>query len=444
VASTTRSSSSGQASADYLALLAVIAIVLGAAAAAVGSPPALASAVSGAVRHGICLVAGGVCTAREARAAGLAPCLVHARGQRERLAAKSLLVRLERGDALLVERRSDGSAAVSFLDGWRGGATAGIGLRLPWGSQGSISGSAGAQFTAGRTWEFRSAADAARFVRRWTGRESLRGEATGLARRLCRLCRRAPVPPPPQATYREGGAYGEVSGELGLKLPRLRTSPRLTIDADAGVVAGRRISGRRTTVYLRLDSASSARLGAVIGAVSAAQQVQPALEILLEAGRAVELRIRGAATMRGQLDLLGATTSLGGLAKRLRGATGGGRGGEGTGMGVEAAVSLDLTDQRNRDAAVGVLELLGMRARPSSWDDRIRALGQRLDADGAVDVGVFRVGASERETEFEGAFGGELGGRWSRSVETRELIEAWSLRRGGALSEREDCSTPAG
>jgi len=442
--SSPRSSSSGQASADYVALLAVVALVLGAAVATVGSPPALASAVSGAVRHGICLVAGGVCTAREARAAGLAPCLVHARGERERLAAKALVVRLERGDALLVERRSDGSATVSFLDGWRGGATAGIGLKLPWGSPGSISGSAGAQFTGGRTWAFASAAAAARFVRRWKRRESFRGEATGLARGLCRLCARAPAPPPPQATYREGGAYGEVSGELGLRLPRLRKSPRLAIDGDADVVAGRRISGRRTTLYLRVDYASSARLGAVIGAVSAAQQVAPALEVSLEAGRAVELRVHGAAAMRGQLDLLGATTSLSGLAKRLRSATGGGRGGEGTGMGVEAAVSLDLTDQRNRDAAVGVLELLGMRARPSSWDERIRALGQRLDADGAVDVGVFRVGASERETEFEGAFGGELGGRWSRSVETRELIEAWSLRRGGALSEREDCSTPAG
>ena len=192
MASAPRSSTSGQASADYVALLAVVALVLGAAAATLTSRPALASAVSGAVRHGICLVAGGVCTAREARALGLAPCLVHARGERERLAAKALVVRLERGDALLVERRSDGSAAVSFLDGWRGGATAGIGLKLPWGSPGSISGSAGAQFTAGRTWEFRSAADAAHFVRRWKGRESLRGEAKGLARSLCRVCSRAP------------------------------------------------------------------------------------------------------------------------------------------------------------------------------------------------------------------------------------------------------------
>ena len=40
----------------------------------------LALRLAGAVRHGICLVAGGVCTPRDARAAGLAPCLVRAHG----------------------------------------------------------------------------------------------------------------------------------------------------------------------------------------------------------------------------------------------------------------------------------------------------------------------------------------------------------------------------
>ena len=81
----------------------------------------------GAVRHGICLVAGGVCTPGEARAAGFAPCLVHARADRERLGGRLLVVRLGRGDSLLVERRSDGSAAVSFADGGGPGRASGSG-----------------------------------------------------------------------------------------------------------------------------------------------------------------------------------------------------------------------------------------------------------------------------------------------------------------------------
>ena len=116
----------GQASAEYVALLAVVGVVV-AGAAAVGSVPALAAQVAGAVRHGICLVAGGICSPGEARAAGLAPCLVHARAERERLGGRVLVVRLGRGDSLLVERRSDGSAAVSFADG--GGAGASVGRR---------------------------------------------------------------------------------------------------------------------------------------------------------------------------------------------------------------------------------------------------------------------------------------------------------------------------
>ena len=83
----------GQASAEYVALLAVACAVV-AGAAAVGSVPPIAAQVAGAVRHGICRVAGGICTPGEARAAGLAPCLVHARADRERLGGRVLVVKL--------------------------------------------------------------------------------------------------------------------------------------------------------------------------------------------------------------------------------------------------------------------------------------------------------------------------------------------------------------
>src|SRR5215218_10372844 len=131
----------GQASAEYVALLAVVGVVV-AGAAAVGSPPALAARLAAALRHGICRVAGGVCTAGEARLAGLAPCLVHARTDRERLGGRLLVVRLGRGDALLVERRSDGSASVSFTDGATAGGVVGVGLQLPAGLRAGIHGGA--------------------------------------------------------------------------------------------------------------------------------------------------------------------------------------------------------------------------------------------------------------------------------------------------------------
>src|SRR5262245_6555960 len=86
----------GQASAEYVALLAVVCVVVAGAAAAESVPP-LAHDVVAAVKRGICRVAGGVCTADEARAAGLSPCLVSVRANRERLSLRAWIVRVGRG-----------------------------------------------------------------------------------------------------------------------------------------------------------------------------------------------------------------------------------------------------------------------------------------------------------------------------------------------------------
>jgi len=407
---------------------------------AVGSPPALAAKVAAVMRHGICLVAGGVCTAREARAAGLAPCLMQARADRERLGGRLLVVRLGRGDALLVERRSDGSAAVSFTDGGSAGATVGVGLQLPAGPRLGVRGGAGLQFGAGRTWEFASFAAAARFVRRWAPRESLGGEARGLARRACPFCRRgrAPSMPAADATFREGGAYGEFTAAL-------RGGPREASlgaeeDGEAGLVVGRRVTrDGRVTWYDRLDAETAGRLGAVLGAVEARQASAASLEVTLERGRPVELRLRAAARWHGDLDLPGAAGSLRDVAATLRGAppaTPGGRGRR-----LEAEVALDLTDPANRHALAGVVDVLRLRVRPVDWDDRLRALAARLDADGAVDVRVLRVALDERDVGADAALGIGIGADYRRTQEVRELLRAWSLRSGGALREREDCVT---
>ena len=428
-------SAAGQASADYVALLAVVGCVL-AGTLAVAAVPALAPSVSGTIRHGICLVAGGVCTPGEARAAGLEPCLVHARGNREQFSATALVLRLGRGDELLVERRSDGTAAVSFLDGRRAGFEAAAGLRLKWGQ--SVEGGAGLQFTTGRTWEFPSAAAAARFVHRWAREETLTGELRSLPRKLCLFCHGRPEPPPPQATYHEAGAYGEFTDDIDLPgMPHVRQGPGVRTEGSVGAVVGRRISGARRTWYARIDASAAGRLGAVLGAVELSRGGDAALELTFAGGRPVELRVRGAAALRDQLDLLGATTSLETLAARLRRATGGN---PGSGLGVEAQVSLDLSDARNRRAALDFVSMLRPGVSPGEWDDRTRALARRLDQDGSVDLGVMRVGASsQQEFEAGAALGLKLGAEYDREAQTRELVRAWSLRHGGTLGEREDC-----
>jgi hypothetical protein len=430
----------GQASAEYIALLAVVGAIV-AGAAVVGSPPPLALKVAAAVRHGICRVAGGVCTAGEARAAGLAPCLVQARTDRERLGGRVLVVRLGRGDALLVERRSDGSAAVSFTDGGSAGGTVGVGLQIPGGSRVGVRGGIGAQFNSGRTWEFKRFAEAAAFVRRWAPRESLGGEAGRLLRRACLLChkRRAPEMPAADATFQEGGAYGEFVAAV--RGGARRGGLGAEAEGEAGLILGRRVArGGRVTWYDRVDLETAGRLGALLGAVEARGAGAASLEVTSVHGRPVELRVRAAARWHGDVDLLGPTGSLRDVASALRGAPAATPGG--WGRRVEAEISLDLTDPANLRALAGVIDVWRLRARPGDWDDRLRALAERLDADGAVDVRVLRVGLDERDLGAEAALGLVVGGSYRRTQEVRDLLRAWSLRAGGALREREDCVEP--
>jgi hypothetical protein len=405
----------------------------------VGSPPALTAGLASAVRHGICLVAGGVCTPREARAAGLAPCLVRARTDRQRLGGRLLAVRLGRSDALLVERRSDGSAAVSFADGEHAGAIVGLGVRLPAGPRIGADYGGGLQFSSGRTWEFPSFAAAARFVRRWAPRESLGGEAGGWLRRACPICHhRAPRMPEADATYREGGAYAEFAAAVRGSGLRGRVAGG-ELEGEVGGVVGRRL-GRdgRVTWYDRVDGESLGRLGVLFGALEARAATAGSLEVTLDHGRPLELRLRAAARWHGDTELPHAAATVRDIAASLRGAPAspGGRGRR-----IEAEISLDLTDPANRRALAGVVDVWRLRVPPSDWDDRLRALAARLDADGDLDVRVLRVRMDERDLGAEAALGLSVGGGYRRTQEVRELLRAWSLRAGAGLREREDCLT---
>ena len=413
----------GQASAEYVALLAVVCAVV-AGAAAVGSVPPIAAQVVAAVKHGICRVAGGICTTGEARAAGLAPCLVHARAERERLGGRVLVVKLGRGDSLLVQRRSDGSASVSFADGGGVGASAGLGVRIG-GRGASVRGGGGLQFTAGRSWEFPTFAAAARFVRRWGRTESLGGELRG-------LLPGGDQPPPPDSTYKEGGAYGEFAAAL-----RGPAGAGADLRGEGGAVVGRRVEpGGRVTWYDRIDAETTGRLGLVLGALERHDAGEAALEVTFFHGRAVELRVRAAARVHGDIAPPGPATALGDLVRSLRGAE---PQPGGNGRRLEAEVALDLTDPANHRALVGVVEVMQLRAPPADWGDRVRALAHRLDVDGAVDVRLYRVGLEDSDIGAEAALGIGLGAAYDHTQEVRDLTRAWSLRAGGSLQEREDC-----
>ena len=355
----------GQASAEYVALLAVVCAVV-AGAAAVGSVPPLAAQVASAVRHGICLRRpAGSARAREARAAGLAPCLVHARTDRERLGGRLLVVKLGRGDALLVERRSDGSAAVSFADGGSAGAQRRRRAAARRAGAGSVRGGAGVQFTR----------------RPDVGVPELRGGGA----------LRAPLGP--RGDARRRGA--RPAAAAAIMPPRARTTHL------QGGRRVRRVRGRAARAPLgvgRRGARGGRRRARPPGRPRRARDVvRPLRRRDRRAPRARARRARGATTRarrrsRSRSSTVApsscacappractATSPWPGPRRSVarprrapaRHQPGAGR----RGRRLEAEVALDLTDPANRSARSSASSRCMRCARaPADWDDRVRAL----------------------------------------------------------------------
>lgn len=433
------SSASGQASIDYVTVLSIVGLGLGLAASAAGAPW-LAPRLAQAIRHGVCVVSGSLCTARDARAAGLAACPIHRRSSAERLGVTAV-VRLERGDALLVERRSDGSASVAFVDGGAAGVEVGVGAKLP-GAAGTVDAGAGVRFSAGQVHEFASWPAARHFLRRFAGEETVTGEGRRALRTLCWRCPewlegRGRELPEPAARFHEGGTYAALSAALGLG-----KAADLDAGLDAARVIGRRVTGRRTTWYLRLESTVTAELGALLGSISAAREAAGVLELTTEGGEPVEARLRAAAGLAGEAQLAGGSLDIADVTERLRGAAARPRRRSDLGgLAVEGQVALDLRDAANRQAVEG---LLHPGLSPLGWVARARALGRRLDVAGAVDLDVFRTTRTSRLHEAEVGATVKLGAGYGRVEQVRELIAAWSSPAGGGrLRRREDCEEAA-
>src|SRR3954462_12520810 len=116
--------SSGQAAVEYLAVVALAAIVFVVAGAFVLDGRAIAAATAAQIRRGLCIVEGHDCADPHE------PCSVSSRGSGDELHVDVAIVRLGGGSAALVERRSDGKVAVTVTDHLDLGASAGVGNEL--------------------------------------------------------------------------------------------------------------------------------------------------------------------------------------------------------------------------------------------------------------------------------------------------------------------------
>src|SRR3954468_7202079 len=227
--------SSGPAAVEYLAVVALAAIVFVVAGAFVVDGRAIAAATAAQIRRGLCIVEGHDCADPHE------PCSVSSRGSGDELHVDVAIVRLGGGSAALVERRSDGKVAVTVTDHLDLGASAGVGKELR--------AAALASRGHGATYEVadeRQAAALLRLLHRPKVDPSLYTPAVrAYWRRVEAVLPRIPAP---SSKYRQIEGRGSLSADL----------------VGASVVAGERedvITGRRAYYLsgeLSLDGAGAA------------------------------------------------------------------------------------------------------------------------------------------------------------------------------------------
>jgi hypothetical protein len=285
----------GQASAEYVGVLALAALAFVTAGAVVGLGE-IPAAVASTVRTGICIVAGDICRDADARAAGLQPCTVGDRSQGGGTTFSVGWLRVGGADGLLIAQRSDGSVVVTKSKQGRAGVGAGLGFEAtPLGIDVGVYGSIDFTIAGGSAWEFPDAAAARRFL---AGAEDV------------------------SPTWR----FGELGGELGAEVAAALKGIRIAgVHASAGIAAGARHGRGQTTLYMRgqLDSGAHGWAPQSHTGISGPGG-QVMIELTVAGGDVREIAFRSAA---------------GGVGGRV----------------IDTVARLDLRDPRNRAAAESVL-----------------------------------------------------------------------------------------
>src|SRR5689334_24259849 len=229
-------STSGQAGVEYIAVVALVAIVFTIAGSFTLQGRAIAAATVAQMRRGLCIVQGHDCAdPRE-------PCSISSHGSGSDLNVDVAVVRLSGGRSALVDRRSDGRVAVTVTDHLDGGLSVGVGGRLKIGDRPAIGGELRAAALAslghGTTYEVANERQAAALLRLVDRPKVDPSFYTPAVRAYWRRVEAAlPRIPAPTSQYRQFEGRLSLSGAV------------LAADAVAGM-RDDRATGRRT-YYLR-------------------------------------------------------------------------------------------------------------------------------------------------------------------------------------------------
>jgi hypothetical protein len=356
--------SAGQASIEYVAVLALLVAVLAGAGASVAAPD-LPRTLAHHARVALCVVGGDICRSVDARAAGLAPCVVATERRENEAGVTIVLVRAARGGVVQIERRSDGSAWVSKLSGGTLDASAGFSVRLGpvLSAGGTISGGYG--FRTGRAWEV--------------------PDETALKVLLADLDHA----PRPTARYVEGGRQtaAELATHVGGKKGKLNLA---LIEGSVRQALGRRVGQDGTTFYFGFDGGAAGALADFAGIPGGGRWIA---EWHVASPPVLTMRTEAPGPKKGQVR--------------------------------ESVIRLALGDPADLELAkkLVLLQAAGPMAIALG-----RRLEQRLAENGSVETAVYSEKTETENFDAGVQVVGGLGADRRESVITRKLVDAYVVR----------------
>jgi hypothetical protein len=399
-------SEQGQGSLEWVAVVALVATLLG-IGAALAQAGFLGRRVTREMARAVCVVTDGDCWRDRD------PCVVGSRSDARSWTASLAIVRLGQNRLAVVERRSDGTYAVTLEGAWKGGLAATGGTHVKVHLKG-VDLTAGGEVTAsllarlgdGRTWIVGSAAEAQALI-----------DAGGPGRA-------------PDVTYDDRAWLSALGASLGTDAfdggaALALADGQAASDQHWGVSTDHR-TGRRVTSIHASWSAGGSLLGDVLAASAGREGDTIAVEVDA-AGRPLDLRITATGRFGGSADLPGVVQPVAGLLAAPAAAD----------RRYEVTAHLNLTDPRHRAAAGALLDAI---ARKRARTTPAPALRRLVEEHGTIEARVVaETSHADDDGAGAGAGGADLG--YERHTEHRErrLLAATSRGLDGQWVTRTDC-----
>ena len=397
----------GQATVDYVAIVAMLAIVFsaGLASAAIGAP-GIVNAVSGQVRHAVCLVGGGPCPEWRSK-----PCPVSTQREQRHIAVTVILLRYDNDRYVLREDMSDGTVRFTVSTTHGVGAEGGFGA----GARATVKGR-----DVGASDEVRIAAQLAYGSGKvYIARDAHEADA------FMKAIDDGDAPSKPSEDFHEGGARAIGQGGLG------GAGVGAALRGVAGMVIGYRrdlVNGERT-IALNAGRNGWGAINIGLGGPSGPADATATFHLTLDRKHrptALSVAATGALAAGASLPLA--------VARALRGArtNAGGSPGSLKGRRWEVNARLDLRDP------LAAAAWRQFRDDPASGA-AMRALGAAIRGRAAIDVRTYGTAVTSGGCSAGIAGGVRLGGEYEHTDDRSELIAASSRPSGGLWEPRIDC-----